>query len=118
MVVGKHPDLSHRISRDARRRQVRDTATRELEPAIGNVICLRKDGNSRSADLDRLLPDQPARQVDVMDHQLQHYISCQTAQGELIQPMRFDKARGTNAITHRADGRIEPFDLAYCSEAA
>jgi hypothetical protein len=114
------PHLANLLRPDARGRDVRHRAGRELDARVGGVHAVREDGDADGAHVRHLdpVPDEPEHDVEVVNHQVEHHVNVERPGGELADAVNLEVDGVADVRAERDERRVEAFEVADLQERA
>src|SRR5574341_320161 len=97
-------------------RDVGHAAVLEQDASHDRIDLPGDDGRSHGAYLPGYRPREVAYDIEVVDHEVEHYVDVRAPYGERRTPLSLQVARRFEESLDRRDRRVEPFYMAYLED--
>jgi len=119
VLVGlEEAELSDPFRGDARSGKVGNAAGLELDADVGDIDAGRDDGQADGANLAHRRGSKGEHDVEIVDHQVEHYIYVEGAGREDAEPVGLKEHGAAQTGLDREYGRIEALEMAGLENSA
>ena len=114
----EQPEFANTLGGDATGGKIRHAAAGKLHAHIRDIHLLRKNMDACGADLLGRLPGERQDDVDIVDHEIQHYVYVQAAGAEFAETVHLEEKRLGDDRIESDDRGIEPLQVADLQDAS
>ena len=110
--------LAHAFGGDTAGGKIGDAASGELKPHVGDIDLGGENGDAGGANLLGRFAGERENDIDIVNHQVQHHIHIQAAQGEFAHAVDFEKQRHGHHLARVDHSGVEALQVSDLEDAA